>query len=232
PGALHPLPRARPVGRPAAAGLRSPDFVSSAPSLHILPLLRQQTAKHLEQFPLRECCRQFAPGPSFWEPAGQLECRLGRGRLRPSLGLRLPPESGAVMNRPITSLGATVLAASLLAVTPVAAQSMQGQQQMQNPAPTTQPGMSGGQVSEEKLDSFAAAAVEIQTINEEARAKLSQPGTSESPEDLQRQANDDTTSAVEDEGLTIEEHNGSARLEQNDPELHSRVIAKIQEQNL
>ncbi len=136
------------------------------------------------------------------------------------------------MNRPITSLGATVLAASLLAVTPVAAQSMQGQQQMQNPAPTTQPGMSGGQVSEEKLDSFAAAAVEIQTINEEARAKLSEPGTSESPEDLQRQANEDIISAVEDEGLTIEEFNEIARLAQNDPALHSRVIAKIQEKNL
>lgn len=132
------------------------------------------------------------------------------------------------MNRPITSLGATVLAASLLAITPAAAQSMQSQ------PPVTQPGAAGAQaqVTDEKLDSFASAAVEIQAINEEARARLSEPSTSESPEDLQRQANEDIISAVQDEGLTIEEFNEIARQAQDDPALHSRVIAKIQEKNM
>lgn len=136
------------------------------------------------------------------------------------------------MQKPLSALGLSVLAGGALvvaSVAPAAAQSMQGQQQMQQQAPAGAAGQA--QFSDEKLESFASAATEIQAINQKSREQLS-GDSGANPEDIQRQANEEIVQAVRNEGLTVEEFNQIAQEVQNDPALHARVMAMIQQKNM
>jgi len=82
-------------------------------------------------------------------------------------------------------------------------------------------------VGEQELDQFAEAFLAVQEIQTEISEEL-QAATDESEaQDLQRQAQEEMVSAVEDSGLSVEEYNQIAQLMNSDPEIRDGIMERI-----
>ncbi len=82
-------------------------------------------------------------------------------------------------------------------------------------------------VGEQELDQFAEAFLAVQEIQTEISEEL-QAATDESEaQDLQRQAQEEMVSAVEDSGLSVEEYNQIAQLMNSDPEVRDGIMERI-----
>src|SRR5690625_6208253 len=80
-------------------------------------------------------------------------------------------------------------------------------------------------VSDQQLEQFADAQVEIGSIQEDYSAKLMETEDPEEARELQQEAQDEMTTAVEDAGLDVETFNSIAnggRSEEHTSELQSR----------
>lgn len=79
------------------------------------------------------------------------------------------------------------------------------------------------QVSEEKIDQFVTAYVEVQKINKEYSEQLQTAEEPEKATELQQEAQTKMQKAVTDTGLTIPEYQQIASLAGQDAELRSRI---------
>ncbi len=116
----------------------------------------------------------------------------------------------------------TALTAALAVAGPLAAQE-QGQQQ----------GMPGQQqetidVSEQQLEQFVDAQTSIVEIQQDFSGRLEGVEDPDKAHELQVQANEEMTSAVEDAGLDVQTYNQIAMAIQNDPELQNRLTEMMQ----
>lgn len=97
-----------------------------------------------------------------------------------------------------------------------------------------QPGMQQQQqtieVSDQQLQQFADAQMEIAGIQQDFSGRLQEVEDPEKAQELQRQANEEMTTAVEDAGLDVESFNQIAMAIQNDPELQQQLTQMLQEQ--
>ncbi len=118
-----------------------------------------------------------------------------------------------------TSILLAIVAAALMLAAPLAAQDYQMEQQA---APT--------EVSEQQLKQFAQAQVQISEIQQDFSARLQEVEDAERAHELQVQANEEMTEAVEEAGLDVQSFNEIAMAIQNNPELQQRLTAMFHEQ--
>lgn len=88
---------------------------------------------------------------------------------------------------------------------------------------TTQQAQPQTQVSEEKVDKFVTAYVEVQKINKEYSEQLQGAEQPEKATELQQEAQTRMQKAVTDTGLTIPEYQQIASLAGQNEELRSRI---------
>lgn len=98
----------------------------------------------------------------------------------------------------------------------------QQSQMQQQPAQTD--------VSEQELQQFAEAQVQISEIQQDFAGRLQNVEDPEKAHELQIQANEEMTDAVEGAGLDVESFNNIAMAIQNDPELQQRLTTMLQNQ--
>jgi len=84
-------------------------------------------------------------------------------------------------------------------------------------------------VSDQQLEQFAEAQTEIAGIQQDFSSRLQEVEDPEKARDLQRQANEEMTSAVEEVGLDVESFNQIAMAIQNDPELQQKLTEMLQQ---
>lgn len=99
-------------------------------------------------------------------------------------------------------------------------QGQQGQAQQQQPETID--------VSDAQLEQFADAQTQIADIQEDFSGRLQDVEDPEKANELQREANEEMTAAVEDAGLDVESFNQIAMAIQNDPELQEKLSEMIE----
>ncbi len=87
-----------------------------------------------------------------------------------------------------------------------------------------------GSYSDEKLQSFAEAAVKLGQIRAEYQAQMGSMESDQERQQLQQQTNQRMAQAVQEtDGITIEEYNEIATASRSDEELANRVNEYIQQ---
>jgi hypothetical protein len=128
------------------------------------------------------------------------------------------PRKETFMQRTRSILSA--IAAALLAV---AAPTAFAQQQPQNP-PMTPPAF-----SQQQIESFADAALEMQRIQTELNAKGREAGNADEIARLQQQAQADAVQAVEGSGLSVDEYTAIVQAAKQDPQLYAMIVDLMQQ---
>ncbi|MFN4088728.1 MAG: DUF4168 domain-containing protein [Alphaproteobacteria bacterium] len=124
----------------------------------------------------------------------------------------------------MTAVAAAALALGFAA--PAAAQTQQG-------APSAAPPAAMApqvDVSDEQLRTFIEAATEVQSISEKWQARAAATESTQEVEEVRRQATDEMVEAVEDKGMTVDEFNAISQAAQEDPQLHARIVAMLEQQ--
>lgn len=121
------------------------------------------------------------------------------------------------MTLKLFAVAATLLIAS-------AAVAQQAAQQAPQSAPETI------EVSDQQLQQFADAQMEIASIQKDFRSRLQNVEDPEKAQKLQREANEEMTTAVEEVGLDVESFNQIAMAIQSDPELQQDLTEMLQQQ--
>ena len=84
-------------------------------------------------------------------------------------------------------------------------------------------------VSDQQLQSFAAAAIEVQEINNEWQQRVNETQDPQQAQQMRRQASQEMAEAIRDEGLTIEEYNTIGRLARQDAQLQNKLREHMRE---
>lgn len=145
------------------------------------------------------------------------------------------------MNKSMTtSISTAVFAAAALLFTSAAAaydagQQQPGQQPGQQPpeqqAPMQQqqqPAAEPHSFSDSELEQFASAFVEVEEVRNEYGPRLGEADDMEAATEIQQEANELMTQAIEDSGLTVETYNAIAQSTQTDPELREQILGKVE----
>ena len=92
-------------------------------------------------------------------------------------------------------------------------------------APTAQPPA----VNDGEIQSFASAASEVQQLSQKWMPKLqaAAPQGAEAQSRIRAQANAEMVAAVQRNGLSVEQYNQIAQLAQNDPNVASKIKARM-----
>ena len=133
----------------------------------------------------------------------------------------------------ITNFRALTLALAAGLVAAPAAFGGTGQQFAQTeeqPAQTEQPAQESVQPDEQQLESFVTATVRIINIQQQAQQQMAATQEPEQQEQVRNQALQEIVSAVESEGLSVDEYNGIVQQVESDPELGETVKQRIKEQ--
>lgn len=87
------------------------------------------------------------------------------------------------------------------------------------------------EVSDAQLEQFATAQLQIMEIQQDFSGRLQEVDDPERAHQLQVQANEEMTDAVEQAGLDVPAFNEIAMAIQNDPELQQRLNRLLQERS-
>jgi len=116
----------------------------------------------------------------------------------------------------MATIAAAGLAFGTVAATPVAAQDADTQQQ--------------ASFSDDKLRSFAVAAVKLSQIRSDYEAQMGETETDQEKAELQQQTNQRMAKAVKDtSGISVEEYNQIAAASRSNPEVAKKVRKYIKE---
>lgn len=96
----------------------------------------------------------------------------------------------------------------------------------QNPPATAQP-IDPANVSNDHLEKFANVTVKAQEIEDKYEAEVDGAKTMHEFEIVQQKMNDELVSAIESEGISVEQYEQLGLAVGQDPELRNRVIAKL-----
>jgi hypothetical protein len=79
------------------------------------------------------------------------------------------------------------------------------------------------QPSKQELETFAVAAIEVQRISDDYQSKFAASQTPQERQQIQKEATDKMTQAVEDKGLTVDQYNEVARAAQTDADVANQI---------
>ncbi len=122
-----------------------------------------------------------------------------------------------------------ILAALLLVSLPAMAQSpySEGEQEGTLGMEQSQP---APQVNDQTLTNFAAAIIELGTIQNKFAAQLQSVQDREKAMEIQQEMQQEVITALQDEGLDVETYNAIAKQMNEDEDLRNKVNAEIQKQ--
>jgi hypothetical protein len=86
------------------------------------------------------------------------------------------------------------------------------------------------QFSQEQIEAFAGAAVEVQRVKTDLDAQAAQAANPDEVAQLQQQAQADASQAVQDSGLTIDEYSAIAEAATADPSLYAMIVDLMRQQ--
>jgi len=102
--------------------------------------------------------------------------------------------------------------------------------QQASPPPSTQaPTSAAAQPSDEELQTFASAALEVREIGAEWQPRITEADSEEQAAEIQTQARDEMVEAVEQKGLSVERYNEITQQVRSSPELAEKVTTYMQE---
>jgi transcription initiation factor IIF auxiliary subunit len=101
----------------------------------------------------------------------------------------------------------------------------QGEQQAQ-PMPQQQ---EAPEVSESQINAFVEAYIAVSEVREEYTARLQEAEDQEQAQQLQQEANDAMTAAIEDNGMSIEEYQEVAMAVNADADVREQVTTMLEE---
>ena len=107
---------------------------------------------------------------------------------------------------------------------PQEGQQQQGQQQQD---PWEQQQADPADFSDEQIDNAASAYVDIIDIREQYQQQLAEVDDPEAAQDIQMEANEKITQAVEDNGIDVETYNDIITAAQTDEGLMNELLEKI-----
>jgi hypothetical protein len=90
-----------------------------------------------------------------------------------------------------------------------------------------QPGQAQVSVTDQKIASYASAAVEVESLRSEWTKRIVAAESESAQAELREQANGEMVNAVKEEGLSVEEYNAITEAAKQDPELRSRISEEI-----
>ena len=127
------------------------------------------------------------------------------------------------MRKTLTTLAASTAVAAL-AATAHAQQTPAPQAQAAPPAAT----QSAGEISDQKVQSFALAMNQVSSLNQKYSAQLQAAEDDAARTEIQQKAASEMSQAVEQAGITPQEYNQIAQAAQNDGELRARIGQAMQ----
>lgn len=101
----------------------------------------------------------------------------------------------------------------------------QGEQQAQ-PMPQQQ---EAPEVSESQINAFVEAYIAVSEVREDYTARLQEAEDQEQAQQLQQEANDAMTAAIEDNGMSIEEYQEVAMAVNADADVREQVTTMLEE---
>lgn len=120
---------------------------------------------------------------------------------------------------------AAALGLAFVPLTPALAQDATEEDQMQ---PEMQ--MQQAEFTEDKLESFVDAAIEVQALTETYVPRVQAAETEAEQQTIAEEANAEIRGAIEDaEGITLEEYVAIGEAAQGDPALAQRITAMVEE---
>jgi hypothetical protein len=129
---------------------------------------------------------------------------------------------------PVASLTAAVF--GLMVVSPASALELAQAQETQ-PAQQTapaQPTAKGAPISEQKIEAFAVAYLQVDKVRQEYSAKIGATQDTAAKEKLKTEASQQMVKAVEASPISVEEYTTILTAAQNDPALAKKVEEKLQ----
>lgn len=112
-----------------------------------------------------------------------------------------------------------VLAAGLASL-PAAAQ------QGNAPMPQAAPG-AGGDYSQDKLESYAAAVMKVQEIDRAYQPKIQQAQDQQQAEAITTEATNQMIGEIEAQGLSVDEYNAITEAAEQDKQLYDRIMTLL-----
>jgi Domain of unknown function (DUF4168) len=84
--------------------------------------------------------------------------------------------------------------------------------------------------SQEQIEAFAGAAIEVQRVKTEFDAQAAQAQNADEIARVQQQAQAEAAKAVEDSGLSVEEYTAIAQAATADPALYAQIVGLMRQQ--
>lgn len=84
-------------------------------------------------------------------------------------------------------------------------------------------------LSQQDLQTFATAAVEVQRISDDYQARFAAADTAEERQQIQQEATDKMAKAVEDKGMTVDQYNEVARTAQSDADVANQISEYVRQ---
>jgi hypothetical protein len=85
--------------------------------------------------------------------------------------------------------------------------------------------------SQEQIEAFAGAAIEVQRVKTELDAQAAEAGNPDEVARLQQQAQAEASQAVEGSGLTVDEYTAIAQAASADPALYAMIVDLMRQQS-
>jgi hypothetical protein len=85
--------------------------------------------------------------------------------------------------------------------------------------------------SQEQIEAFAGAAIEVQRVKTELDAQAAEAGNPDEVARLQQQAQAEASQAVEGSGLTVDEYTAIAQAATADPSLYAMIVDLMRQQS-
>jgi hypothetical protein len=89
--------------------------------------------------------------------------------------------------------------------------------------PAPPPAAAAAAISEQELKSFAVAALEVKKINDSYRPRYRSADTPAAKEQVQKEATEKMSSAVEEKGLSVDKYNQIVRVAQANPDVARQI---------
>ena len=117
-------------------------------------------------------------------------------------------------------IGAAIAAAVLMAASPMALAQTANPEQAPSAAP---------QVTNEQLETFAVAALEVHKINQNYQPMIDQAESQEEQKSLYDKATQEMTEVIRDKGMSVEQYNQMTAAVQSNPELSKQIEGYIEQ---
>ena len=90
------------------------------------------------------------------------------------------------------------------------------------------PSRAASQVTDQQLETYAVAALEVQKINQTYQPKISQAESPEEQKILYDKATQEMTQAIRENGMSIEQYNQLTTVVQSNPDLSTKLQSYIE----